>query len=75
MVECLNDFPFRKIRFSKYLTLEVMMYVEHPDIYKFMFTLNKKTRSFIQSYFITIRNGFNNEGLITYYLQNDFFHY
>lgn len=29
-----------------------------------MFTLNKKTRNFLQNNFITFRNGFVNEGLI-----------
>ena len=66
MVEPLNNFPFPKLRFSKYVTLEVMMYVDYLEIYKFMFTLSKDTRSYLKKYFITVQNGFINEGLITY---------
>ena len=43
-----------------------MMYVDHPDVYKFMFTLNKEARKLLQDNFITVRNGFINDGLITY---------
>jgi hypothetical protein len=66
MVESLNEFPFRKLRYEKFLTLDVMMYVDRPEVYKFMFTLNKEARKFLQENFITIINGFVNEGLITY---------
>ena len=68
MVESLNEFPFRKLRYEKFLTLDVMMYVDHPDVYKFMFTLNKEARKFLQDKFITVRNGFINDGLIAYQL-------
>ena len=72
MVESLSDFPFRKLRFNKYLTLDVMMYVEHPEVYKFMFSVNKATRSFLLKNFITLRNGFINNGLITYQIHHNF---
>ncbi len=70
-----SHFPFRKLRLNKYLTLEVMKYVEHPEAYKYLFSLNKASRSYIQKNITTIENGFVNEGLITYQLKNDFFHY
>jgi hypothetical protein len=31
----------RKLSYDKYLTLDVMMYVEHPEAYEFMFAVNK----------------------------------
>ena len=67
-MESLSNLPFSKIRFGKYLTLEVMMYVEHPEVYRFMFTLSREARAFLENNFITVRNGFINEGLITYQL-------
>ena len=72
MVESLSEFPFRKLRYEKYLTLDVMMYVDCADVYKFMFTLNKEARKFLQDNFITVRNGFVNDGLITYQIDNGF---
>ena len=73
MVETLSNFPFRKLTCEKYLTLDVMMYIEYPEVLNFMFCVNKDTRIFIQNNFISINNGFINEGLITYHLllQND----
>ena len=75
MVESESDFLFRKLKHDKYLTLEVMTFVEHPDVYKFMFTVNKKSRSYLKENFITIQNGFINEGLITYQLKSDFYYF
>ena len=49
-----------------------MMYVDRADVYKFMFTLNKEARKFLQDNFITVRNGFVNDGLITYQIDSDF---
>ena len=72
MVESLSDFPFRKLRFSKYLTLDVMMYVDRADVYKFMFSLNKEARKFLQDNFITVRNGFLNDGLIIHQIDNGY---
>ena len=74
MVESVSDFPFRKLRYDIYLTLEVLMYAEHPEVLKFMFAVNKEARSYIESKFITIRNGFTNAGLITHQLKCDFNH-
>ncbi len=66
MVESQTNFPFRKLRHDIYLTLEVMMYVEYPEVLKFLFEVNKVTRSFIQNNGIKIKNAFVNEGLITH---------
>jgi hypothetical protein len=35
-------------------------------VYKFLFGLNKDSRTFIQHNFIAVRNGYVNEGLIEY---------
>ena len=79
MVVSVSDFPFSKLRYEKYLTLDVMMYVEHQQVLQFMFTCNKQARIFLQNNFITVRNGFVNDGLIPYYFDRDslkqFYHY
>ena len=75
MEESQSNFPFRKLRYHTYLTLEVMLHVEHLVAYKVMFSVNKETRRFLQKHSILIQNGFINEGLITYNLFYDFNHY
>lgn len=65
MVESLIELPFRKLSCDKYLTLEVIMYIEYTEVLNFMFSINKEMRSFLQNNFITVKNGFINEGLIT----------
>jgi hypothetical protein len=75
MVESHSDFPFRLLRQDAYLTLEVMLYVEHPMVLDFMFRINKETRSFLQRNYISVNNGFTNEGLITYEFKNILCHY
>ena len=42
------------------------MYVERSQVLEFMFGVNKETRSFLFQHFISIKNGFINEGLIEY---------
>ena len=59
-------FPFRKLRYAKYLTLTVLMHVNHQEAFEFMFTLNREARTYILKNFIIVRNGFTNEGLIEY---------
>ncbi len=66
MEESQSTFPVRKLRHDIYLTLEVMMYVEHPEVLEKMFEVSREARSYIENNFITIRNGFINAGLITY---------
>jgi hypothetical protein len=74
MVESLSaTFPFHKLRYYIYVTLEVLMFVDHPKAYEFMFTVNKATRNFLLDNFIAVRNGFTNEGLITHHI--DLRHY
>ena len=55
------------------------MYVEHQQVLQFMFACNKQARIFLQNNFITVRNGFVNDGLIPYYFDRDslkqFYHY
>ena len=72
MVETVCVFPLSKLRYYTYLILDVMMHVEYQDSYKFMFAVNKEARSFFQNNFITIRNEFINDGLITYEIKGDF---
>jgi len=75
MVESIINFPFRKMMYDRYLTLEVMKYVEHPEVLKFMFSVNKETRLFLKNNFIIVRNGFVNEGLIIFQLNYDILSY
>jgi hypothetical protein len=78
MEESVSDFPFSKLRHHKYLTLDVMMYVDHQQVFEFMFACNKKARAFLQHNYLTIRNGFVNNGFIPYcfYRKNsEFYHY
>ena len=73
----LSEFPFLKLKYFKYLTLDIMMNIDYQIVLKFMFTLNKEARSFLQQNFITIRNEFVNDGLLTYSFKSDenhFFH-
>jgi hypothetical protein len=72
MVESMSDFPFRKLRDYIYMALEVVMYVEAQDVFKFFYSVNKETRSFIERNFIKIENGFINNGLVTYQVDETF---
>ena len=72
MEEFASNFPFRKLANFRYLTLDVMTYVEHPQVFNFIFSLNKEARSYLQNNFITIQNEFKNEGLITYLFKGIF---
>ena len=56
-------FPFSKLRYDKFLTLDVMMNVKHFDALKFMFSLNKEARAFLKEHIQTIQNEFDNKGL------------
>jgi hypothetical protein len=48
MVESVSGaFPFPKLRYDKYITLDVLMFVDHPEAYEFMFAVNKATRTFL----------------------------
>ena len=66
MDESLGTFPFRKLRYGKYLTLVVLLNIEYPQALEFLFSVNKMARRFLFKYLNTIKNGFDNEGLITY---------
>ncbi len=55
MVDSVNDkLPFHKLRFDKYMTLEVLMYVKLPDVYEFMFAVNKPTRAYLKHNYIAL---------------------
>ena len=70
-----NAFPFRKLRYYKFLTLEILMYVDYNDALKFIFSVNKATRSFFKSNASIIRNGFLNNGLCKYQFNCSFVYY
>lgn len=72
MEESVSAFPFIKLRCNKFLTIEVMMFIDHQEAYKFMFSLNKAMRSFFQQNIMTIQSGFINDGLIDYELDHYF---
>jgi hypothetical protein len=63
-MKSVSAFPFRKLIHNKYLTLDVLMYVDYYHAQEFMFGVNKETRTFVQDNFITVRNEFVNEGLV-----------
>jgi hypothetical protein len=71
MEDSASAFSFRKLIYEKYLTIEVMMYVEHLYSLEFMFAVNKETRTFIEHNMTAIKNGFVNEGLIVHQLSLD----
>ncbi len=72
MVESLSDFPFRKLRYYTYSLLDVLMYVKVQKLYKFLYSVNKETMKFIEHNFIKIQNGFINNGLVTYRVDETF---
>ena len=41
---CESEFPLPKFRKNTYLTLEIMMYIDYLESYKFMFEVNKEAR-------------------------------
>ena len=75
MVESVSDFPFPRLKDDKYLTLEVLMYVDIQEAYNFMFSVNMESRTFLEKNFITLQNGFINEGLVTYFFKERFIDY
>ena len=72
MEKTVTSFPFHKLRYEKYLTLDVMMYVERSQALEFMFFVNKEARAFLHQHFVSIKNGFINEGLIVHRLSSNF---
>lgn len=60
MVDSYINFPFRQLKVRKYLTLEIMMYVDYPEVLTYMCALNRETRSYIEKNFNTFRKGFIN---------------
>ncbi len=69
MEEITHTFPFSKLRHDIYLTVEVMMYVERSQALEFMYAVNKEGRSYIEKEYVSLKNGFINEGLIVYDLE------
>jgi hypothetical protein len=56
MEEAVIAFPFRKLRYDIYLTLDIMMCVERSEVLKYMFGINKETRKFLHHHYISIQN-------------------
>ena len=76
MEASLIKLPFQKLRYDKYLILEIMMYVDdYKEAWKFMFILNKASRTFLETNASTIYNGFINDGLYYYELNCNFINY
>lgn len=67
----LRPMAFSKLLNKKYLMLELLMHIEFEDALKFMFILNTDGRKFLVHHFKTVKNGFENEGLITYLIDFD----
>ena len=70
MVESQGDFPFRKLKYFTYLILDVLMHVDYEKSVKYMFAVNKEGREFLHKSIILIQNGYINEGLITYSIED-----
>jgi hypothetical protein len=66
MEETVGKFPFSKLRYMKYLTLEILMHIKLPKAYEFLYSANKSTRAFLEKNAGMIKNGFINDGLIDY---------
>ena len=73
MEQSVSMFPFPKLEADKYLTLEVLMFLEYDDACKFMLIVNKLARAFLETHSKTIRNGFINDGLIEYQFSYGFY--
>ena len=65
MVESEPLFPFYKLRFKKYLVIEILSHLDHPIALQFMHSVCRSARSFLVKNHRMILNGFHNEGLIT----------
>lgn len=72
MVEAVSLFPFPKLRNFTFITLDVLLYIERNEAFRFMFAMNKEARAFLKNNFTVVRNGFINEGLITYKIETSF---
>ena len=70
-----KQLPVEKLNSVKYLLLEVLMHIEYKNALNFMHTINKDASDFLTHNYTAIRNSFENEGLITYQLKSDFYHF
>ncbi len=68
MAESETDFPFRKLKGYKYMTIELLMYVQNCKAWDFLHSLSKSTRDFLEKNFIAIENDYFNNGLVINYL-------
>jgi hypothetical protein len=64
MESALSVFPFWKLRYEKYLFLDVLLYIDYKNALEFMFKLSIDARKFLHSNISSINNAYNNEGLI-----------
>ena len=71
-IDSVTSFPFRKLRYDTYLTLDIIMCIEYKYALQYLFDVNKQTRQFLCRHFITIKNSYENEGLITHEIDNSF---
>ena len=72
MKESVCGFLFRKLGHEKYLTIEVMMYVEYQKVCNFIFNVNKTSRNFLKVNAKAIKNECINNGLISYKFKCNF---
>ena len=57
-----RGYPFSKLRHNA--TLEVLKNISYYDALRFIFRVNKESRTFLENKMTLIRNGFENDGLI-----------
>ena len=51
------SFPFQKLKYDIYLSIEVMMNVDLSQALEFMFVANKEARTFVHKHYNSIKNG------------------
>jgi len=57
---------FGKLKFKKYLIIEMLMNLEYIDALSFLWKVNKEGREFLFKQIVYVKNGFVNEGLIVH---------
>ncbi len=63
MAEPVNSISLGRVRLSRYVAIETLMYLEFNRSLEFLFSTNRQLRSFLQQNYPIINRSFENEGL------------
>ena len=63
-----GNLSFASITLTKYIAIDVLLYLQYDDSLEFLFNLNRHTREFLKHYYVAIKSGFENEGLTYNYI-------